>query len=205
MLKPDALISFNYDTLLEQNLSRGGWTYSEPVTGSAQTWVLKPHGSVSWVHRVSLVDGVADQVDLGKTLKPGQMGYEKDWLVQNLVVGLRAKVEHTVGERSWEIRRLFGTILRGCERAVAEASKIWVVGYRFAPADRSFLDVMARALARRTGPPSVGVIDFGSPGRLLPWIQHLFAMKIDGPLRYCFCGFRKWAEHGFCHHRASGS
>lgn len=194
-LQPTKVISFNYDTLLEQCLEQGTWTYSVLEEESHQILILKPHGSVNWTHHLSRTRGLTDQVSFDTTLSPEDMGYRGGWLVQNLVIGLRDKIEHTPAERSPILRTLFLGILMACERVLVDAEKIWVVGYRFAAADTSFLDVLARSLARRARPPSLSVISRDQ--NELQRIQDLFTLTVEHRISHCFCGLEIWDKHGF--------
>lgn len=199
-LQPTAVISFNYDTLVEQSLPAGGWNYSAPESDNQGIQILKPHGSVNWTHLVPRAAGLCEQVLFDVPLRPQAMGYQGNWLVQNAVIGLRSKIEHTAEESSRHIRRLFRHILRTCEDALAQTERIWVVGYRFAAADTGFLDTLARSLARRGRVSQLSVIAHGNPQDLLPRIRNLFAIPSDMPIEHCFCGLERWAGlgHGFC-------
>ena len=197
-LHPSTVISFNYDTLLEQCLDRAAWSYSAFSRGSSRITVLKPHGSVSWTHRLPIIHQSAEQVHLDVTLAPEALGYRGGWLEQNLVIGLREKIEHTPHERSPVILTLFRDILGACETALASATEVWIVGYRFAPADTSYLEVLTRSLTARTEPPSLRVISHGDPDDLLPRIRDLFGFSVENRIPHCFCGFEIWADHGFC-------
>lgn len=202
-LRPATVISFNYDTLFERSLDPGAWVYAPSTARPHQISILKPHGSVDWIHRVPLRRELADQVQFGEAISPNEMGYREGWLVQNLVVGLRKKIEHTTAEPSPVIRTLFLEILTRCERALTEAQTIWVVGYRFAEADTGFLDVLARSLASRPAPPSISIIgklkSGENPKHLLSRIRDVFSLPAGAQLPHCFCGFKTWARHGFCH------
>ncbi len=195
--RPDAVISFNYDTLIEQCLPGDSWTYAASEVDARRTLVLKPHGSVNWVHRYPRITGPAEQIEFQVTLPAQAMGYQGNWLVQNAVIGLRAKIEHTPAESSLAIRTLFRGVLNRCEEVLAAADRVWIVGYRIAPADTGFLDALARALARRHAPPQVSVIGHGNPEDLLPHIRDVLALPAGLPVDRCFHGLEEWAAHGF--------
>ncbi len=186
--RPDAVISFNYDTLLEQCLPGDSWTYTAAELDRRRTPVLKPHGSVNWVHRHPRITGPAEEIEFQVTLQADAMGYHGNWLVQNAVIGLRAKIEHTPAESSPAIRTLFRGILNRCEEVLAVTDRVWIVGYRIAPADTGFLDVLARALAQRHAPPQVSVIGHGNPEDLLPHIRDVFALPAGLAVDRCFHG-----------------
>lgn len=197
-LKPTAVISFNYDTFFEQ-CHKEGWTYVPILTATSPVLVLKPHGSVNWVHRKPRRSGLTEQIYLDFPLRAENMGYGATWFTQNLVIGLREKIEHTETEESSLLRTFFGEILRACEQVLTQAEKIWIVGYSFAPADTTFLEILGRCVARREREqlPSLGVIDKGSPDRLLSRVREIFDVHVSR-ISHCFCGFEKWAKHGFC-------
>lgn len=209
-LQPTTVISFNYDTLLEQylDLERRAWTYEALPTGSYPISILKPHGSVNWMYRRRGTHRVQEEVNFCTILSLEGMGYCRGrWLVQNLVVGLRDKIEHTPQEESPGIRRVFRKILGACERALTDAEEVWIVGYRFASADTSFLEILAHSRTCRAKPPLLRVIDFvdpASPKRLqqilekLRRIRDLFGLPGKARFPYCFCGFEQWANHAFC-------
>ncbi|HEY1340353.1 MAG TPA: hypothetical protein VGF59_22735, partial [Bryobacteraceae bacterium] len=167
-VRPAAIISFNYDTLLEQCLRPDTWTYVASDVVSGRIVVLKPHGSVNWVHRYPRMASGVEQIDFGITLRPDAMGYRANWLVQNTVIGLRTKLEHTAAEGSAAIRGRFREILIRCEDILAAAERICVVGYRFAAADTGFLDMLTRAIARRPAVVEMSVIGHGNPDDLIP-------------------------------------
>jgi hypothetical protein len=166
----------------------------------------------NWIYRGSRLVAPAEQVQFNVSLAHDAMGYRAGWFEQNLVIGLRAKIEHTSLEQSPLIRALFRDILTECEEVLAAAKQIYIVGYRFAPADTTFLDVVARAVGRRLRVPRVSVIDyagpsrplariryfFGAPGKLLPRIRNILGLPVGAPLPHCFHGFAGWVKHGFC-------
>lgn len=205
-LKPTAIISFNYDTLIEQylDIETHLWTYPTGHTGFRGISVLKPHGSVNWVHRTRGTLVIPDDIDFAIDLSPDEMGYQANRLVQNLVVGLRDKIEHTPAERSPAILSLFRNILSLCEDNLVAADDLWIVGYRFAPADKSFLDVVARSVSRRSKALSLNVIDKDCPAQHLDRVRELFGFPDTCEINYCFCGFEKWADHGFCRNHDAG-
>lgn len=189
--KPDAVLSFNFDTLIEQCLQPDTWQYV--IDAGRLVPVLKPHGSVNWTYQ-----SPPEEIAVGATLQAEAMGYADGRLRQNLIIGLRDKIEHTALEPSRVIRNHYARILVAAEDLLALADSVWVVGYRFAPADTTFLDAVARALARRAHPPDLAVVDYGHPAKLLPRLRVLFNLPVDQQVRHCFHGFAKWVDHGFC-------
>lgn len=190
-LEPSTVISFNYDTLLEQCLPSGRWSYD----ASAELTVLKPHGSVNWTHDL----GKPERVQIDIDLPADAMGYWRGGLKQNLVVGLRPKVEHTGAEGSSVVHDLMKTILDRCEDAIAEADSVWVLGYSFPAADATFRDVMSRGIARRSRSLEASLIDKrDDPAPLLKRLRCVFHLPDKAPLPHCFCGFMDWCSHGFC-------
>lgn len=193
-LKPSKVISFNYDTLLEQSLEPGTWTYRDFAAQPEAVAILKPHGSVNWVHRVARDCQLQDELDFGVSLGYAEMGYEEHWLVQNLIVGLRHKIEHTRAERSPVLRGFFERLLRQCKAALVEAERIWIVGYRFAPADTTFLDIVAQAMTLRNSAPSLAVIDKADNDSLVRRIKEIFGLQPGDDIPNCLHGFEKWAD-----------
>lgn len=197
-LEPQAVISFNYDTILEQCLPEHSWSYGGDRPAGGARRVLKPHGSVNWIYRRTGISAPAEQVQFHVSIPHDEMGYRRAWFEQNLVIGLRDKIEHTALEESPLIRALFQDILTECEEVLSTAENIWVVGYRFAPADKTFLDVVARSLARRQEPPCLSIIGYKDRSELLPHIRYVFGLPADAHVPHCFDGFATWADHGFC-------
>jgi hypothetical protein len=197
-IQPSAVISFNYDTLFEQFMDVAGrrWTYEADVT-TDRVLVLKPHGAVNWTHVVTGSPDFGDRV-LGLQLRSEDMGYQSShggdpWLFQNLVVGLRPKWEHGSAERSVNLSIHFASILKACQRELASADALWVIGYGFPRADTTFMDVIARAIAGRSA-PAVRVITKQSADtpELLERLRGLFARK--AVLNPYLKGFEEWAK-----------
>ncbi len=120
--------------------------------------------------------------------------------MQNLVVGLREKTEHTWAEPADAIREHFQRILDACEVALREAQRVFVVGYSFPEPDTTFLDVVAKACASRADRSlSVVVID-----RARPWgarRQRARLREFLGPtarIDYCPHGFEAWGRKHAC-------
>jgi SIR2-like domain len=196
----DSVVSFNYDTLVEQCLDRDHkhWTY-DIQSGLRRIAVLKPHGSVNWTQ---VIDGKGDHIRLGLQLPPRRMGYKGGRLIQNLVVGLRDKTEHTQAESSDKVRSHFQVILDACEAALRTSRRLFVVGYSFPRADTTFLDVVTKASASRpAGSLSLTIISKGylTPG--LSYIRDLFGPAINEPVVYCPHGFDAWKTHHPCESR----
>jgi hypothetical protein len=131
--------------------------------------VLKPHGSVSIAH---LRERDGESVCERLQLRVRDMGYQGDRFIQNLVVGLRDKTEHTAVEPSDPIKAHFRIVLDACESAIHRASHLWIAGYSFPAADTTFLDVVARAIAGRGNASlSATVIDKGENPRSQPQLR----------------------------------
>lgn len=194
------IISFNYDTLAEQHLTSMGrlWTYGM-LTSEGEVRILKPHGSVNLTH---VRDGNSDSLLLGLQLSTRDMGYQGTRFVQNLVVGLRDKTEHTADEPSDVIRRHFHTVLEACEAALRGAATLLIVGYSFPAADTTFLDVAARAFAGRdVGSLQLGVIGKGNDAQSQAVVSRLEALAgaaLSGRVSFCAHGFEAWARPHTC-------
>lgn len=193
-LTPTAVISFNYDTLFEQFLGLEKHYYPRAGVTPTGVPVLKPHGSVNWTH----IGGPAGYVEFGRQLLPMEMGSQDGRMQQNMVIGLRDKIEHTPSELSIEIRGTFEGILFECERVLSEAERLWVVGYGFPAADVSFLRLVRRAVDRRKKRLSVTVISYGQPEKYLRTVRSMLRLPPNDVVQNCFCGFKRWFEHGFC-------
>lgn len=196
-----SVLSFNYDTLAEQCLDAGEqpWTYDIP-SGVGTIGVLKPHGSVNCTH---VREGEEDQIRHNVRLRLEDMGYQGKRFVQNLVVGLRVKTEHTSIEPSDAIRLHFQRILNASEVALREAQCVFVVGYSFPSADTTFLDVVARACASRAERSlSLVVIDTvertRAEGQQLARLRDLFGPALAGAIAYCPHGFEAWGKSHDC-------
>ena len=123
------LISFNYDTLLEQVLEN--WCYvGFPSVGSIRNnkdknCVIKPHGSVNWLHTSSeKIEPVHDPIPLDK------IGYKNGKLIQHSIIGLVGnKFRHRDDDNVVYITYM--KIMDSLEYAVSQAEQIIIIGYSF--------------------------------------------------------------------------
>lgn len=204
-LLPKTTISFNYDTLFEQyseSWGTGAYYYPEKTKRKKGrlVQVLKPHGSVNWTHRMTPTEHIL----FDETLSPDQMGSIRGSFQQNMVIGLRDKIEHSAKELSPVVRATFDFIMGRCEQAVAEAESIWIVGYGFPLADESFLKRLKRGVERRSSntPLSLAVISYGAESKkeYLDRVGDIFQLPTKSRIRSCFCGFESWGEEGHDFH-----
>ena len=172
------------------------WTYRAAGATDAIR-ILKPHGSVNLAHVMPSTSGVPDQV-LDVELRVENMGYHsglwpKKWFLQNLVVGLRPKTEHTGCEQSDILRAHFQRILNACASAFAGAQEAWVVGYSFPSADTSFSDAVACGLAGgRRCPVHIITREDEDTEKMLQRVRNLFGA--DALVEEERSGFIEWAR-----------
>ncbi len=137
ILSRDAVVSFNYDTVMEESIPNHRWHY-HGVAPQHQGWpVLKPHGSVNWTadgQIISVDSAPATPVIVAPThLKfVGGLGSSAGYLNQ-----------HPVIQKIW----------REMERQMQLARVLVFVGYSFPPADLYFSSVLRTVIAARSATP----------------------------------------------------
>ena len=124
-------ISFNYDTLLEQVLEN--YYYLAIETKNENSYpVLKPHGSVNWLHTVG--DKIVSE---SEPIPIDKIGFLDGLLHQHSIVGLVAnKIEFNLYKQfelnSGEVGNLYANkIVSEFQRLLNESEKIIIIGYSF--------------------------------------------------------------------------
>ena len=136
-----AVMSLNYDTVLEHGVSDAGipWHY-RPVRSTKQRdphgiHVLKPHGSLNWSFRGN---EPPVEIDTGCHLSPIACRSEAtDKFEEAMIIPPTAlKQAITVPEtQDPELTRLFVEIWREALEALSNAKRIFVIGYSFPQTD----------------------------------------------------------------------
>lgn len=186
--RPYALISLNYDTLLDDALRSGvappDYGFDQPGCGEGGgkgPLLLKLHGSLNWVHckacdRVGVTKGdVAHLLPGRRTLTCSQCGSTRlDGLLVSPTM-LRHGLPHPL-QSVWE--RAFQTLRR--------ADRLVFVGYSLPAADVAVLHLIQRALLTRCGQarPAIEVINHSD--RTVSHFRRLFGPEI----RFDLSGFR---------------
>lgn len=159
--KDITVVSLNYDLIAENALKRP-WFYAviqEPERKDAVK-VLKPHGSVNWIHAIPL-DEPADRIFREEQPPAPRFGFTDDLFRQPSVIGLvRTKREFGPDEQSLAVRYVYGAILHELGGVIARATHILVVGCSFAPGDQHIQATFNSARQRRAAglPLKVGYI-----------------------------------------------
>jgi len=126
-----SFISFNYDTLLEQVL--GNYSYLALDTIKENSYqVLKPHGSVNWLHIVGeRIFSKSDPIPID------EIGFLDGLLHQHSIVGLVAnKIEFNLHKqfelRSGEVGNLYADkTISEFQRLLNKSERIIIIGYSF--------------------------------------------------------------------------
>lgn len=155
------VVSLNYDLIAEKSLSVGEWFYAHIETRREDAvMVLKPHGSVNWIHAIPL-DEPADRIFRAEQPLAPRFGFTDDLFLQPSVIGLvRTKREFGPDEQSLAVRYIYGAILHELGGVIARATHILVVGCSFAPGDQHIQAALISARQKRAAglPLNVGYI-----------------------------------------------
>lgn len=181
-LGPVSVIDFNYDLYYEEALGNEQWFYyPEPSSGDAIE-ILKPHGSLNWVHRK--VRRLDEEIVVNRdgVYPVFSWGYEPGGFSQASIIPMtRKKREFTPDEESEVIRCRYGKILRRCEDVLKLAQHICIVGYSFPEGDLHFRDVLRDVRTNRITPlRSLKYI--GLDGTASQWVsrlQEIFGHTVD--------------------------
>ena len=157
----NTVITFNYDTLLENSLSRLDipFTYSLPMAGDSiktegRLPVLKLHGSVNWVFQDCAGEGPNEDI---LTMVPYD-SYED--IIKN-------EDEPFLLPPTW--RKVFSGTLAGIwnqsVKAIAEATRIIVVGFSLPPTDIHFRYLLAAGLQENISLRDFIVVNLAKPGQ----------------------------------------
>lgn len=124
-------ISFNYDTLLEQAL--GNYYYlAVDYEEEGNYPVLKPHGSVNWIHTAS-----KSIVSKKKPIPINEVGFLEGVLNQHSIVGLVSdKIEFDIDKQfelnAREVANLYGNkIIEKFCHLLSETEQLIIIGYSF--------------------------------------------------------------------------
>jgi hypothetical protein len=143
----DALVSFNYDTVLEESLAgKVQWAYHGLEDATDRLSVLKPHGSINW----DLVDGKV--VRRTQPSKPVVVAPTHLKFVQTSAQGSGSS---GYLDQAAEIR----TVWEEMEREMRAAKVLVFIGYSFPVADLYFSSVLRSVLADRDGAPDVVIVN----------------------------------------------
>jgi len=151
--RPVSVIDFNYDLYFEEALNNQQWFYyPEPSPGDAME-ILKPHGSLNWVHRNVWRQDEEIVVNRDGVFPVASWGWGLEGFSQASIIPMaRAKREFTPNEESRAIRCRYGKILHRCEDVLKQAQHICVVGYSFPPGDQHFKDILYDVRTGRVTP-----------------------------------------------------
>ena len=159
--KSITVVSLNYDLMAEKALPPDSWFYARiDPRGEDAVNVLKPHGSVNWIHEIPL-DGGTDKIFRSEIRPTGGFGFADRLFRQPSIVGLvRAKREFGPNEESFAVRYIYGGILHDLGDVIAKATHILVVGCSFAPGDQHIQAVLSSSRQTRNAglPLKVGYI-----------------------------------------------
>ena len=158
--KDFVVISFNYDTFIEQALRQDRIKFhyvgnkKNGETGGVK--VIKPHGSINLKTRVR-----CDGLDIGWSRSEFEFtdclsmfipklnfdGYKyESWEPE--VVGLRYKREFLGEEYDKEVKAFFGYLLFNMRKAILECEEVYIIGFSFQKAD-GYLWEIAREIEIR--------------------------------------------------------
>ncbi len=168
-----ALVSLNYDTLLDDALRAAGLTpdYALDPGKSGGPLLLKLHGSLNWVHCPAcdqiavLREPVAHQLTRAAGLACGRCGSRR---LAGVVISPTWLKRYSPGR----LTRVFEQALE----AVRRARRIVIIGYSLPPADVAVHHLLRRGLLTRAHPepPAVEVITRSPSEQLLDRFRRLF-------------------------------
>jgi hypothetical protein len=151
---PVSVIDFNYDVYLEEAMDTRQWfSYPEASPQRDAIEILKPHGSLNWIHR-RVWEPDEEIVPTRDVYPASSWGFGPEGFSQASIIPMtRAKREFTSDEESETIRLRYGGIMRRCADVLMQAQHICVVGYSFPPGDRYFQDLLRKVQTGRVMPP----------------------------------------------------
>jgi hypothetical protein len=185
MLNPDdAIVSFNWDVLLELAFLRANRTYAYIARDPSQaTLLLKPHGSINWL---PIVDHHLPMLDTENTeLVGGTLEYCMTYLPRPLesldsgpraglaqyfmgrtpaIVPPRPTMELSLGEAvdngwaQWGHQKCMRHVWAAFKQAVLQAEKLVIVGYSLPGSDMASVEVM-KCFGQGKGTHRVSVVD----------------------------------------------
>lgn len=144
----DAVVSFNYDTVLEDSLPHSyAWAYEgieEPLDGLP---VLKPHGSINWAHREGAPIEVQDNPPKPVIVAPTHLKF----------VATANSATDTAGylDQSQQVASIWARM----ESRMRQARALVFIGYSFPVADLYFSSVLRSVLADRDTDPDIVVVN----------------------------------------------
>ena len=124
-------VSFNYDTLLEQVLENYSYLALDTIKKNSYP-VLKPHGSVNWLHIVG--EKIVSKCD---PIPIDEIGFLDGLLHQHSIIGLVAnKIEFNLHKQfelsSGEVGNLYADrTISEFQRLLKESERIIIIGYSF--------------------------------------------------------------------------
>ena len=152
----DALISFNWDTLAETILQRmlGKDVVQAPhPSGNSSIRLIKPHGSLSWVHRSGepplFQDGSGPRLE---SMTSAEVQGGPGWFVQPLVLGAVPIKSELLEEIQFRQPQLHETISDQWGQVVdvfSRVTEVEIVGYRFPQEDAYGRFLFREAVRRR--------------------------------------------------------
>ena len=135
-------ISFNYDTLLEQVLDNWFYEGLPNANGDGKINVLKPHGSVNWLHIKDGGQSTITPQDTPVTLD--KTGYKDNRLYQPSIVGLVANKVEFKRHNTIEGNVYGQNICSGMSAAICEAEQLIIIGYSFPITDGYVKEVFVK-------------------------------------------------------------
>jgi len=124
------IVSFNYDTLPEQAWEAYHyWGLHDLNYRNEQINIIKPHGSVNWLHRQEEVI-----IEQALPIPPEKVGYYGDQLQQHSLIGLVANKREFDKKPDQDplVAALYSYRLVECiKRALKKAEHLIVIGYSF--------------------------------------------------------------------------
>lgn len=180
------VIDFNYDIYLEEALGKDRWFYYPDAPMGDGIEILKPHGSLNWVHRRVWEPGEEIVVNGNGVYSTASWGYGPEGFSQaSLIPMARAKREFTPGEESEAIRSRYGKILRRCADVLRQAEHICVVGYSFPAGDLHFQELLDDVRTSR-GDALKSLKYIGLDGTVPQWtgkLRDVFGIAFDPEVR----------------------
>ncbi len=131
------IVSFNYDTLIEEALQNCYYLGLEDK--SEGLGIVKPHGSVNWMR-------MGPRMDWNSSYSLVDFGYENNILCEPLLLGLIDKKQDAL--KDFE-NFPFSEILKCMHQSLWEAHVVVIIGYSFPTGDRHVRNILKKVKSNR--------------------------------------------------------
>lgn len=142
----DAIISFNYDRILETSLNSTNWHYYG--IGSGGVPVFKPHGSVNWTETATKSIILSNSTPMPVIVAPSHLKF----------IGLQ-NVNSYQGGGYLNTNPVISDIWTNMELKMKDAKALVFIGYSFPEADLYFSSVLRTVLTNSTRQVKIVIVN----------------------------------------------